>query len=120
MSRRASPILRENLIEQNFGKYRDYLRLLARLHMGPRLKAGLEASDIVQETLIDAHKGRAQFKGTSDAERMAWLRAILAHNLADAGKAQKKAKRDIGRERSLDEELGRTTARLGDWVAGRQ
>ncbi len=107
-------------MEPDLDRFRDYLRLLARLHMGAGLKARVDPSDLVQETLLDAHKGRAQFHGTTDAELMAWLRTTLAHNLADAAKAQKKAKRDVARERSLEAEFGQSTARLGDWLAAQQ
>jgi len=107
-------------MEPDLERFRDYLRLLARLHMGAALKARVDPSDLVQETLLDAHKGRAQFKGTTDAELMAWLRTALAHNLADAAKARKKAKRDVARERSLEKELGQSSARLGDWLAAPQ
>ena len=116
LSRWASPILLETRMEPDLDRFRDYLRLLARLHMGAGLKARVDPSDLVQETLLDAHKGRAQFKGTTDAELMAWLRTTLAHNLADAAKALKKAKRDVALERSIEAELGQSTARLGDWL----
>lgn len=107
-------------MEPDLDRFRDYLRLLARLHMGAGLKARVDPSDIVQETLLDAHKGHAQFEGRSDREIMGWLRTTLAHNLADAAKALKKAKRNVALERSLEAALGESTARLGDWLVARQ
>jgi RNA polymerase sigma-70 factor (ECF subfamily) len=100
-------------------RYRAYLRLLARLHLGPRLRGKFDPSDVVQQTLLEAYAKRDQFRG-GDAERAAWLRGILAHNLADAVRAFGQAKRDAGRERLLEAELRESSARLGDWLAAEQ
>jgi RNA polymerase sigma-70 factor (ECF subfamily) len=51
--------------------HRAYLHLLARLHLDPRLRGKLDPSDAVQLTLLKAHQGRGQFRGTVDAERLA-------------------------------------------------
>jgi RNA polymerase sigma-70 factor (ECF subfamily) len=82
-------------------QYRAYLYLLARSHIGTRHQAKIDASDIVQQTLLDAHQKQAQFRGATEAEWMAWLKQILAHNLADAVRGLARAKRDVSRERSL-------------------
>ncbi len=54
--------------------YVDYLRLLARLHIDPRLRGRLDPSDVVQQTLLIAHEKMAQFRGKTHAELAAWLR----------------------------------------------
>jgi RNA polymerase sigma-70 factor (ECF subfamily) len=105
---------------ENLGRFREYLHLIARLRLGPRLRAKVESSDIVQETLLDAHKAWDQFRGSTDAELMAWLRQILFHNVADAAKAQKKAKRDVALEQSLEAEIEQASGKLGDLLAARQ
>jgi RNA polymerase sigma-70 factor (ECF subfamily) len=62
--------------------YRDYLTLLARLHIGRRLQGKVDAADLVQETFLKAHRDFAGFRGTTEAELAGWLRQILATSLA--------------------------------------
>src|SRR5262245_25005878 len=86
-------------------RYVDYLRLLARLQLGTRFQAQLDASDVVQQTLLEAQDQLPAFRGRSEPELAAWLRRILAHNLADAVRGLTRAKRDVGRQRSLEAAL---------------
>ena len=63
--------------------YRRYLSLLARVQIGQRLQGKVDASDLVQETFLEAHRNFGRFRGGSEGEFVAWLRQILAANLAD-------------------------------------
>ncbi len=99
-------------------EYRDYLRLLARLQLDPRLRAGLDPSDVVQETLLKAHQKWEQFRGRGEAERAAWLRAILANTLADAVRQFARQRGDG--KRSLEAALEESLARLENVLAGDQ
>ena len=100
--------------------YRDYLLLLVRLQMGPRLRAKVDASDVVQQAILHAHERRAQFRGTTEGEWLAWLRAILANALAAAVRRFDTQARDPGRERSLEAELDRSSSRLEGLLAADQ
>jgi RNA polymerase sigma-70 factor (ECF subfamily) len=101
-------------------KFREYLRLLARLQLSPRLQGKLDPSDVVQQTLLEAYAKRQQFHGNDEATWLAWLRQALAHNLADALRAFGQDKRDVGRERSLEEAIDQSSARLQAWLAAEQ
>jgi RNA polymerase sigma-70 factor (ECF subfamily) len=100
--------------------YRDYLRLLARLHISQRLRPKLDASDIVQQAILDAHKGRTQFRGQTEAEWLAWLRTILANALAAAARRFDTQAREVRRERSLEAELDLSSSRLECLLAADQ
>src|SRR5712692_2106916 len=86
-------------------RFRHYLLLLARLHLGDRLQAKFDPSDVVQQTLLEAHRKQAQFRGKSEPEMAAWLRQMLACTIADALRAFGRAKRDAAQERSLEAAL---------------
>lgn len=98
-------------------RFRDYLCLLARSQMDARLRSKLDPSDVVQQSLLEAHQARRQFRGQGPAQQAAWLRQILARNLANALRDFGRAKRDLARERSLEAALDESAARLEAWVA---
>jgi RNA polymerase sigma-70 factor (ECF subfamily) len=103
----------------DLNRYRDYLRLLARLHLDPRLCGKVDPSDVVQETLLRAHGKRHQFRGQEAGEVTAWLRKILTNYLAELVREFGRKRRDIGLERSLASALDDSSARLESWLADR-
>ena len=105
---------------QTLDQFRSYLYLMARAHLGPRMQQQVDASDLVQQTLMDAYARRGQFRGESDAERGAWLRQILAHNLKDALRHHHRAKRDISRQQSLEVGIDESFGRAQSWLEAKQ
>jgi RNA polymerase sigma-70 factor (ECF subfamily) len=81
-----------------------------------RLRAKLDPSDLVQQSLLQAHQAAEKFRGTTDAERAAWLRQILARNLARALRDFRRDRRDVAREVALDQAVDASSARLERWL----
>lgn len=103
--------------ERPWERYREYLRLLARLQLDPRLRGKLDPSDIVQEALLKAHEKRDQFRGRTEEERAAWLRSILTNTLIDVARKYGAQGRDVAAERSLEAALHESSAQLEQWLA---
>ncbi|QDT97893.1 sigma-70 family RNA polymerase sigma factor [Gimesia aquarii] len=88
-------------------KCRAYVSLIARAQIEGWMRTKFDASDLVQQTLLEAHQGLARFKGQTEAEWLGWLRGILNHNTLDfARKYQGAAKRNVSREVSIDQAGG--------------
>jgi RNA polymerase sigma-70 factor (ECF subfamily) len=95
-ARRGDPQGKEKL----FAACRDYLNLAARVQLETWLRSKIDASDIVQQTLLEAHRDFQEFQGQTDAEWMAWLKRILARNAADFvrqyhGTAKRDARKEV-------------------------
>ena len=106
---RANPCLKPE-------QFRSYLALLARTHLGPHQRAKVDPSDIVQQTLLDAHRTLSQFRGSTQPEMAAWLRTMLSSRVADAFRALTRQKRDVALEQSIESQLDNTCSRLNEWL----
>lgn len=101
-------------------EYRPYLQFLARVQLHRRWRAKFDDSDLVQQTLLQAHQAMHQFRGRTRDDFAAWLRQIMAHNLAHAVRDLTRDKRDVNREQSLNEALSESSLRLEAWLADDQ
>jgi RNA polymerase sigma-70 factor (ECF subfamily) len=71
------------LLDDLFSQSRGYLGLVARAQIESWLRAKVDASDLVQESLLDAYRDFRGFRGTTEGEWLAWLRQIVTHNAAN-------------------------------------
>jgi RNA polymerase sigma-70 factor (ECF subfamily) len=89
---------------------RDYLLLVANQELDPVLRAKGGASDLVQQTFLEAQQHFVRFHGDSEAELLAWLRRLLLNNLADFSRCYRQTeKRRAEREVALDADSGPVT-----------
>ena len=106
--------------EQLFDRYYHYLHVLAQAQLGRQLRAKCTASDLVQQTLLEAHRDFAAFQGEHEPELLAWLRRILAHNLFNEARHFAARQRDAAREVSLEQVqagIDRSSVALGRCLA---
>jgi RNA polymerase sigma-70 factor (ECF subfamily) len=83
--------------------FRPYLRCMARTVRDDWLRSRLDASDLIQDALLEAHRSFDDFRGSGLAELTGWLRQIalrVAHRAVRAHAGT--GKRDLGREQSAE------------------
>jgi RNA polymerase sigma-70 factor (ECF subfamily) len=84
--------------------YRNYLTILATIQLDRKLRRRVNPSDLVQETMLAAHRDFAKFRGHSEPEFLAWLRQVLINCLHHAVEVHLRAKkRDVRREVSIEQ-----------------
>lgn len=97
-------------------RYRSYLHLLAQQGLDARLRAKVDLSGVVQQTLLEAHQDWQQVAEKEPNVQTAWIRSILVHNLTDEARKWMAAARNVDLERSLE----RSSANLADLLGGNQ
>jgi RNA polymerase sigma-70 factor (ECF subfamily) len=101
-------------------RYREYLRLLARLRWPAKWWAKQDPSDIVQETLLRALEHRDDLQNKPEAVRTAYLRRILAATMVDALRRLGAIRRNANLEWSLEADLEQSSLRIEAWLAAKQ
>jgi RNA polymerase sigma-70 factor (ECF subfamily) len=82
---------------------RRYLLLVANDSLDSDLRPKVGASDLVQDTFIEAHQDFSHFQGTTEAELLAWLTKVLTNRLCNSIRHYRGTlKRDIKREESIE------------------
>ena len=67
--------------------FRPYLQVIARSFHDARLQARFDESDVVQDTLLAAHRAFESLRGRTVAELVAWLREIVIRSDVPVGVA---------------------------------
>jgi RNA polymerase sigma-70 factor (ECF subfamily) len=98
-------------------RFRNYLRFLAEIKLDRRLRSRIDASDIVQDTMLRAHAAWDTFRGNNSDQRVAWLRQILMRSILHAIRDARCAKRDVAREQRLDRILDESSYQIEQWLA---
>src|SRR4051794_18116302 len=109
----------EIAVGQLLKSYSEYLNLLARVQIGRRLQGKVDPGDLLQETFLEAHRQIRQFRGHTEAELLAWLRRILAGQIALMLRRYLGTKgRDVKLERELSVQLEHSSQAMdGGFVA---
>jgi len=101
-------------------RYEGWLRLLARQEIDSRFAGKFDSSDAVQQTLFAAWQNWDRFRGGSEAQRMAWLRQILAHQLANLARHYAGTQsRAVDREQAIAHSLLESTNRIDSLLPAR-
>ena len=86
--------------------YRPYLRLVAGQRLPRIVQQRVDASDIVQQTLVDAVRGLPEFRGQTEPEFTAWMMKLLERNLLMSVRTNTLGKRDIRLEQNWTDGSG--------------
>jgi RNA polymerase sigma-70 factor (ECF subfamily) len=106
-ARRGDPQALGRLLEL----HRAALHRLAERQLEGRIAVRVDASDVIQQTFLEAHRSFRQFAGRDARELVAWLQGILDHRVAGAIRDHALLqKRSVRRERSLDDPCGSTAS----------
>jgi RNA polymerase sigma-70 factor (ECF subfamily) len=96
-------------VERLLGKHREPLRRMIDVRLDPALAARLDASDIVQDVLLEAHRRLSDYLRQPTMPFHLWLRHIAKDHMIDAHRRHRQAQR-----RSLDREQPIIPAALAD------
>jgi len=83
-------------------RYWALLLLQARqMCLNERLQSRFDPEEVVQDTIVQAHKALSQFRGQTDGKFVCWLQKILENMVNDRIRHETAGIRDVAREQSL-------------------
>lgn len=84
-------------LEPGIEHLRPVLMTLAEVFISPAYRVELDASDVVQQTFLEAHEQGILHQRLGEQELFGWLRVALRHNILDAVRSLNSKKRDVKR-----------------------
>ncbi|HMP05875.1 MAG TPA: sigma-70 family RNA polymerase sigma factor [Lacipirellulaceae bacterium] len=84
-------------VQALLARYRPLLRMMSELQLPELCQRREDASDVVQQTLLDAAKGLPEFRGGTAGEFEAWIFRLLERNLLQCRRRHTADKRDVRR-----------------------
>jgi len=109
----------DQAMAERLQRLRPALITLAEALIAPAVRSELDASDLVQQTLLEAHLDRQSLSIFSEQQVLSWLREALRHNVVDAARHLKTQKNDVRRNCRLGD-LHTTVTRIADLLAADQ
>jgi RNA polymerase sigma-70 factor (ECF subfamily) len=92
----------ERALAALFTRYRERLKRMVRLRLDRRLTGRIDASDVIQEAFLEAHKRFAEWAANRELPLFLWLRLVTGQKLTDCHRHHLGAQmRDAGQEVSL-------------------
>lgn len=82
-------------------RHRSRLARMLAVRLDRQLATRLDTSDVVQETLAEAHAQLDEYLGSRPMSFYPWLRSLAERKLADAYRFHHRQRRDIDREQPL-------------------
>jgi len=104
----------------DLNRFRSRLRLLVEIELSPRLRVKEDASDIVQQSLLEAHRDLPAYRGQTDAELYGWLKTILARNLLNVARHYRTQKCDLQREQPAADCFEQSSMRIEKFLVSEQ
>lgn len=102
-------------------RHREALRRMVDLRMDPVLKRRLDASDIVQDVLVEANGRLADYLKASGMSFQLWLRHLARDRMIDVHRRHRvAARRSIDREQSMEGGGDSSALNLVDLVRDRE
>ena len=91
--------------------YRPFLRLAVGDRVPKLVQKRMDASDVVQQTLVDAVRGLPEFRGQTEPEFTAWMMRLLERNLLMSVRNHTLGKRDVRLEQNWTDDSGSAVLR---------
>ena len=104
-------------IDAAMQRLRPVLVTLAEAMITRAYRGDIEASDLVQQTLLEAHRESDRLETLEEGQVFSWLRTALRNNLLDAVKHLNSQRNDVNR-RVRESDLEESFARLEEVFAG--